>query len=335
MVEDLLVFQSHVPDFFSPFPSWFYPKAYRVRARIIDGIKRWHKYANEHSDCSKIGPEDPEWELYFGTKLIRTRLNHTLKLKEFNADARASEDLGLIFTATTNVVIATFWIILQSLRDPALLEQLRTEASECINRDGTKVDMAKLTAQPLLQSMYAELLRLYIARAVSRIAEYEDIKVAGYSIPKDSYLVMFSRSLAFDEQSWVQAGRAIRKPLREFDAERFLVDPDWRRPGFANETNAEKAHGKESTANSSERRFSMDGLLGVWIPYGGDDHICPGRYFAKHEILLAFAVLLTKFDIELTIPNMRDVPLDMKFAPFGALPPACESPFRFRRSVKI
>ncbi|KAI1451393.1 cytochrome P450 [Annulohypoxylon moriforme] len=333
LTEDLLIFQSHIPDYFSPLPRWFFPGAYKARRRILEGIKRWHEYANKHSDCSKTGPDDPEWEPYFGTKLIRTRQSYALQLKQFTPEARASEDLGLIFTATTNVVVATFWFILRALKDPVLLKQLLKEASECISSDGTKVDMVKLTAQPLLQSTYAEVLRLYITLAVSRIAEYEDIQVAGYTIPKDSFMIIYNRSLALNEEAWIQAGRTLRKPLTEFDAERFLVDPDWTRPEFAKERDAEKTPEKKSTT-SSERRFSMDGLLGLWIPYGGGDHICPGRHFAKHEMLLTFVILLTKFDVELTLPSASEVLPDTKFAPYGALPPTCKVPCRIRRRAE-
>lgn len=48
----------------------------------------------------------------------------------------------------------------------------------------------------------------------------------------------------------------------------------------------------------------MDSLLGLWvIPYGGGDHICPGRHFVKHEILLTFAVLFTKCDVKLAFES--------------------------------
>lgn len=37
--------------------------------------------------------------------------------------------------------------------------------------------------------------------------------------------------------------------------------------------------------------FSLDGLNGSWIPYGGGFRACPGRHFAKREILMTLAVM--------------------------------------------
>lgn len=334
-VEDLLVFQSRIPDFASLLPSWLIPEAIQVRKRLLDGIKRWHQFASEHSDFTKVGPEDPEWEPYFGSKIVRTRQLYTSNIEAMGPDACATEDLGLIFTSTSNLVVSIFWFILEALKDPHLLQELMKEVSECGSSDNTQIDIKRLTTQPLLQSTYAEVLRLFIAGVVSRVAEYEDISIAGYTIPKDSYLIMYSRTMALNYDAWTQAGRTIRKPLEEFDAERFLVSSSWTRPGFPRATDARRTSTEDPIELLSKRRFSLDGLLGIWIPYGGGDHICPGRQFAKHGIVLTFAVLLSKFDFELTSSDTSKIQPDMKFAPFGALPPTCNTPFRIRRRVKM
>ncbi|KAI5861438.1 cytochrome P450 [Durotheca rogersii] len=332
LVEDILVFQSYVPDFLHLRPRWLVPEAYRVRKRILDGFKKWEEHALKHSDCSQVGPEDAEWEPYWGTKLVRVRQQYTRNAKGMNADARATENLGFIFTSTTNITTSIFWFILEALKDPRLFEQLTGEVAQCRAGDGNRFNLSKLVTQPLLQSTYAEVLRLYVATAISRVAEYEDIHVAGYAIPKDSMIIMYSRTMALDSEAWIRAGRRLRKPLEEFDAERFLVSPDWMRPR-ANGTSGEKETTPETgkTASSSERRFSTEGLLGLWIPYGGGDHICPGRQFAKHQMLLTFAMLFDKFEIELALPDPGRVQPNMRYAPFGALPPAHDTPFRIRK----
>lgn len=96
-VEDLFTFQQYIPDFLHLLPRWLMPRAYRVRKRLLQSVKQWHQYAHEHYDCSRLGPDDPNWEPYFGSKLIRARENYSLSMKEMSADARATEDLGLIF----------------------------------------------------------------------------------------------------------------------------------------------------------------------------------------------------------------------------------------------
>ena len=97
LIENFWTFDNNVPLFLRCIPRLFMPRAYRARDRILASIKKWHAYGNKHSDCSKIGPDDPEWEPYFGAKLIRARQNYMLKMKRMDADSIASEDLGLMF----------------------------------------------------------------------------------------------------------------------------------------------------------------------------------------------------------------------------------------------
>jgi hypothetical protein len=97
IAKDLAVFNSHMPWFLYLTPRWLMPSAFRARDRLLKGIKEWHAYAHQHSDCNKVESEDPDWEPYFGTKLMRKRQQYALKIKEMTAHARASEDLALFF----------------------------------------------------------------------------------------------------------------------------------------------------------------------------------------------------------------------------------------------
>lgn len=272
--------------------------------------------------------------------------------------------------SAANVAPAIFWFIFEALKDNVLQSRLMAEVSVSLcppsppsfsftesegkgHRD-TAFDITALVAQPLLQSVYAETLRLYVAAAISRVAEHDDVNIAGYTVPKGDFLVMYSHLLALDADAWTRAGRVLTKPLDEFDAERFLVAPGWTRPLGTRAAAPERKDPKPATTAAKEekkkendgsnhvplsddgRRFSMDGLLGLWIPYGGGDHICPGRYFAKQEIILTFAALFTKFDIELAFTSpgaAASVRPDMRHAPFGTLPPLGTVPFRMRRKT--
>lgn len=96
-VDDFWEFDRSVPTLFKAFPRWLTPRPYKTRQRLLDAIKRWHKFARDHSDFTKIGPEDDEWDPYWGAKLMRARQNYTTGMHFMSADALASEDLGLIF----------------------------------------------------------------------------------------------------------------------------------------------------------------------------------------------------------------------------------------------
>ena len=47
------------------------------------------------------------------------------------------------------------------------------------------------------------------------------------------------------------------------------------------------------------RKFTLNGRNRSWILYGGGSRACPGRHFAKQEILITVAMLLVEFDIEI------------------------------------
>jgi hypothetical protein len=68
--------------------------------------------------------------------------------------------------------------------------------------------------------------------------------------------------------------------------------------------------------------------------------MCPGRHFAKQEILLAVAIMVTKFDIEFVewknfdgTKSDRPAEDDKRFAGFIAMSPDREMEIRMRTTV--
>lgn len=66
--------------------------------------------------------------------------------------------------------------------------------------------------------------------------------------------------------------------------------------------------------------------------------MCPGRHFAKQEIMLAVAVLVTKFDMEFVgwvesngARSSKAPKDDRRFAGFVAMPPDKDVEIRWRR----
>lgn len=96
------------------------------------------------------------------------------------------------------------------------------------------------------------------------------------------------------------------KPLDEFCPRRFLVFGD----------------------GAAEPEFSVEERTGSWMPYGGGQRMCPGRYFAKAEMLTSLAVMVTLFEIELLGPVPSP---SMNGVGFGALSPDRPLPVRIRR----
>jgi hypothetical protein len=141
-------------------------------------------------------------------------------------------------------------------------------------------------------------------------------------------------------------GKGRVRPVEEFWAERFLVYPPRRQcrpppcpPPATQRRGAEAEHAQkapEADQKQQQPRFSLAGLAGAWVPFGGELHVCPGRHFAKREVIGAFAVLCQLFDLELlrapdTGALPAPVPPDTSFYAVGALPPKGKVPFRMRR----
>jgi cytochrome P450 len=205
-----------------------------------------------------------------------------------------------------------------------------SEAMACRKENGG-FDVTTLASKPLLQSAYAEVLRLRIAITIIRNNEYEHTNLGPYTVPKQTPMAMFSRMAARNRDAWAIRPRTLGRPLEDFWSERFLVYPGDTESAF----NAHipdlpvPLHSADETP-----KFSLDGLAGCWIPFGGGQRMCPGRHFAKHEILGTFSVLFNKFDIDVvSMTEARNLRPDLNWVPYGGLPPGGKLRVRMRKRV--
>lgn len=96
-VEDFWAYNSDIGPLYMGLPKWLVPGAYRRREKMLQSIMRWHKFAHEHYDCSKVGEDDEKWDPYFGSKFSRRRQHTFAKWDVMDARARAAEDLSFIW----------------------------------------------------------------------------------------------------------------------------------------------------------------------------------------------------------------------------------------------
>ena len=211
---------------------------------------------------------------------------------------------------------AIFWFIFHALRDIPLQTRLLAEAQQCRQADGL-FDVTALAQKPRLQSAFAEVCRYYVAIAISRTVTTPGLHLGEWTIPAGQTLSVFGREAAFNDEAWAFVGRPQEKPLANFDSERFLF-----------------AQGADMMAGTDDIAFSLEGLAGCWLPFGGGQRMCPGRHFAKVEMLGTFAILFTRFELELmSTRTVDDVKPDMKWYPTGTLPPTNRVPFRIRKKT--
>lgn len=208
-----------------------------------------------------------------------------------------------------------------------------------------ELDINKLGHLPLLQSLYAETLRLRAAVAIVQSAEFGDFKFREWIFPKDKLLVISSRISHMNQDAW-NTGIDNAHPVNTFWAERFLVFPDDPTSGPLKKTHKtatadttsfiNKGHRCSAEPSAEENRyktakFSIGGLAGTWIPYGGGPGMCPGRHFAKQIIMLASAMMFTAFEVELRTGENWTPEADLRYDGLGVSPPKGAIPCRIRK----
>ncbi len=229
----------------------------------------------------------------------------------------------------SNSMPSTFWYFYDVLRNAEIFKRVLPEINACISNSSTVerpvFDVTKLCSRPLLQSIYAETLRMRIAVYIIRRAEFQETHCQNYILPRNKMVVISSHTAHMDKQNWSN-GPGKSHPPEEFWADRFLVDPKELEASSVGPTDV------LPSVDKSERgaKFSLNGLAGAWIPFGGGIHQCPGRHWVKLQMILSFAMVCMAFDIELEEKESMLEPGMSKFG-LGALPPKTKVAFRIRR----
>ena len=220
--------------------------------------------------------------------------------------------------------------MLEVFRDLDLLQRIRNEVDSCRRTSVSAelgFDIAQLSANPLLQSVYAETLRLYVSTSIIRSPEDGDLHIKGWVVPKRALVMIPSYVVHRDRRSW---DCSASPPLETFFADRFLTYP--RRLATHNKS-GDKLESEKQSYPKGSGVYSTDNLTGCFMPYGGGSGICLGRHFAKYEIITTLAILVTLFDIEVLETPKRRVQADLAGFGFGALKPKSRVPVKIRRRV--
>ncbi len=151
----------------------------------------------------------------------------------------------------------SFWILAHLLHKPALLEAIREETAHGIMDDSPNV--AYLVEHcPRLEATYHEVLRLQVSNSLMRHVT-APTKMGGKLLQRGRNVMVPYRLLHYDREAW-------GANVSSFDPERFL-------------------NKKELVRDPSYR------------PFGGGQHLCPGRFLAKQAIFSFVALALSRFDM--------------------------------------
>ena len=275
---DFFQFERHMLTMFFRVPKWLSPTAYKVRERTLEGLVRWQRQML--AECND-NPADPDgsidWEPVFGSRANRARQRYYAS-RDLNLRARAGMDLGFLFGLSSNAIPAVGWMLMHILNpqgDASLPGRVMDELATAERSDGS-LDIPTLVALPLLQSVYHEILRLYMDVLVTRdlkddiVLPLDDSGQRKILLEKGSVVLAPTWLGHRDEALWTNP------PYDQFHAERFLQQD----PG------------------TGKQIFTTNGTAGKFFPFGGGKTMCPGRNFAKQEVLGSVATILLTFDLE-------------------------------------
>jgi len=84
-------------------------------------------------------------------------------------------------------VSATIWALLDVIRDADLTARIRAETAPCFREGSLDVDVARLSALPLLGSVYMETLRLRAASPVGRTPNDDSFTIDEWRFEVDTH----------------------------------------------------------------------------------------------------------------------------------------------------
>ncbi|KAK4173622.1 putative cytochrome P450 E-class, group IV [Triangularia setosa] len=310
-----------------------------VAASLVWGLPRWMN----RSSCEKrdsfrdacalylkeeiakgfnLQGEQADWEPVMGSSFQR-ELVRWMSETGFSYEAMGGAIMvTMIFGTNGNSIPVTIWCLMEIVKDRDLLEAVREEAMTTYDTDSDtgarSIVLQKLLVLPLLQSIYVEAMRLHVSMNVTREAT-APFDLGGYRLEKGSLIQACTEISHLDEEVWGDK----EHPASEFWAARHVK--------YTEETD-------KSGKVKRVPQFSMAGRQNDWFPYGGGISICPGRHFAKQEIMLTVAIIVTRFDLEFVEWTNKDgtrsdrpAQNDVNYAGAAAVPPDREMKVRFTR----
>ncbi|KAL9594944.1 MAG: hypothetical protein Q9219_006750 [cf. Caloplaca sp. 3 TL-2023] len=351
-VRDLWAFDRMVMGLAKRLPFVWIPRAYWLRRKLLQGVKKWHAVAEASSIIAALDEgderytEEAEGEAsdVWGTRMVRERYDMLLDVADQDRNSVAATDLGFIWAAVTNVIPSSMALTLHICRDPSLHSSLCNDLVCMLEKQSIspipttpphpKLPLQKLESHPLLLSLYAETLRFGVQIHIPRTSPHQPLGLGmrhNAVVPARQLLLLNTWVAHMDVRAWNTISPQTR-PLEHFWAQRFLIDPKDSTSGPAKAKGRNEERGEGSTEKKAEKAssscyFSTAGLEGAWIPFGG-------RLLAKRIMLLSCGLLITTFEVEI-LANDEAMEFASERFGFGVRKPKGRIPFRFRKRKGI
>ncbi|PVH99415.1 cytochrome P450 [Periconia macrospinosa] len=334
-VEKLWEFDRHAPILMKNIPRWISSSSYRARDNILNSLTRWRAWMEGVSPERKIaGISEP----------MRNKIQ-LLDADGWSIRAIAASDLAFIWGATHSTISAVYWLNYELYREEDLLSRIRLECASSTKAGDAhcraSFNLPTLLKMPYLAASCAEMLRLRTHALITRIANADGMMINEWKLPAHSIMMTCTSVQHMNEELWNTRSHCSQlQPLSKYWPERFLEFPSDPRSGPTPSSCPRLADPLHHSAASNNCASSIDivrdsprlatkGLDGIYIPFGGGSHQCPGQKFAKAMITITTAFMVTMFDIEME--SSLEVPENGSQFGVGVLTPGEKTPCRIRR----
>jgi Cytochrome P450 len=176
---------------------------------------------------------------------------------------KARMDIANARGVIVNSSPSAFWTLYHIFSDQSVLDEVRaalTPLLESTTIDGSpnyELDVSHIRDVPILKSVFHEALRHY-ANGKGTRKVVEDMDFGnGYNLKKGTFIFIPNRPYHFHEPTWGPT-------VNDFDPHRFM---------------------------------NIKTPRGAYLPFGGGQSLCPGRFFAQNQILSMCAMMALRYDI--------------------------------------
>lgn len=199
---------------------------------------------------------------YVGEDFLQTLMDSRYKDGSSLSDHEITGMLvAAMFAGHHTSSVTTAWTMLELLQHPDEMKKVRDEL-ERVYQKGEEVTFQSLRELHQTERAVKEALRLHPPLFILLRAVMYDFEVGGYTVPKGAWVVVSPLVAHLEENLFSSASR---------------FEPDRYAPGRAEDAQA----------------FA-------YIPFGGGRHKCMGNAFAILQIKTIFAILLRRYEFELT-----------------------------------
>ena len=208
-----------------------------------------------------------------GSALVKARFQSCHK-HGISLDDTAHFEVANLLAILENTTPTAFWMLYHVVSNPSTIVDLRQELTKILRTSQTSTGvvsrnldvMAMRDNCPLLNSLFQETLRHHSCGVSTRVVLEDTILNDEYHLKKGSIIQIPSRVLHTDPNLWSPTAE-------DFDPHRFLE------------------HSGKDTTELKSRQIAFRA-------FGGGAHLCPGRHFARTEVMCLVAMFVMRYEIE-------------------------------------